>query len=98
LNDGTFDIVVQDIMGVKGKDVRASEFLTDVVLGEGKPVWRKLFDRFGTIFDKHFGPDWTKKNQFLKDFETALRKDEGKKRLKVPYRAGSASRGFGGRR
>ncbi|MBW1955735.1 MAG: response regulator [Deltaproteobacteria bacterium] len=55
------------------------EYLADVVLGEGKPVWRKLFDRLGAFFDKRFGPDWKQKNRFLKEFEAALQKDTAKK-------------------
>lgn len=55
------------------------EYLADVVLGEGKPVWRKLFDRLGAFFDKRFGPDWKQKNRFLKEFEAALQKDAAKK-------------------
>jgi len=55
------------------------EYLADVVLGEGKPVWRKLFDRLGAFFDKRFGPDWKQKNRFLKEFEAALQKDAVKK-------------------
>jgi len=51
------------------------EYLSDVVLGGGKPVWRKLFDRLGAFFDKRFGPDWKQQNRFLKEFEAALHKD-----------------------
>lgn len=47
--------------------------LEDVVLGGGKPVWRKLFDRLGSYFDKHFGPDWKEKDKFFKDFEEELK-------------------------
>ena len=35
--------------------------LEDVVLGGGKPVWQKLFDRLGSYLNKHFGPDWGKR-------------------------------------
>jgi len=63
----------------KEKMSELPDFLTDVVLGEGKPVWRKLFDRLGAIFDKHFGPDWKQKNRFLKEFEAALQQDAAKK-------------------
>jgi CheY-like chemotaxis protein len=59
----------------KEKMAGLPQYLTDVVLGEGKPVWRKLFDRLGDFFDKRFGPDWKQKNRFLKDFEAVLRKD-----------------------
>ena len=47
--------------------------LEDVVLGGGKPVWRKLFDRLGSYFDKHFGPDWKEKDRFFKEFEEELK-------------------------
>lgn len=50
-------------------------FLEDVVLGEGKPVWRKLFDKLGDYFSKRFGPDWKEKDLFFKDFEAQLRKE-----------------------
>ncbi len=43
-------------------------FLEEVVLNEGKPVWRKLFDRIGHVFDRRFGPDWKEKDQYIQDF------------------------------
>lgn len=49
-------------------------YLEDVVLGEGKPVWRKLFDRLGHSFNKHFGPDWREKDKFFKDFLEEMKK------------------------
>jgi len=49
-------------------------FLEDVVLGEGKPVWQKLFDRLGGYFNKRFGSDWLQKDKFLKEFEEELKK------------------------
>jgi len=54
-------------------------FLEDVVLGEGKPVWQKLFDKLGDYFNKRFGPDWKEKDRFFKEFEETLKaelKDE----------------------
>ena len=48
-------------------------FIEDVVLGKGKPVWAKLFDRLGSFFNKRFGPDWKKRNAFFDDFEKALK-------------------------
>ena len=51
------------------------EFLEDVVLEGGKPIWKKLFDRMGSFFDKRFGPDWKQRNQFFEDFEKTLRKE-----------------------
>jgi CheY-like chemotaxis protein len=113
-----YDIVVLDIMGVKGFDLlRASvtrgfptvmltahalspdalkkaiklgavsflpkeaipnlrSHLEDVALGAGKPVWKKLFNRIGGLFDQRFGPDWKEKDKFLKEFVQELRKSE----------------------
>jgi len=48
------------------------EFLADVVLKGGQPVWGKLFDKLGGFFNKRFGPDWKQQNQFFKDFEQSL--------------------------
>jgi hypothetical protein len=48
-----------------------------VVLGEGKPVWEKLFSRLGHYFGKRFGPDWKEKDRFFKEFEENLKKDMG---------------------
>jgi CheY-like chemotaxis protein len=42
-------------------------YLEDVVLGGGKPVWRKLFDRLGSYYNKRFGPDWREKDRFFKE-------------------------------
>jgi CheY-like chemotaxis protein len=47
-------------------------FLEDVVLGEGKPVWEKLFDRLGAYFNRRFGPDWKQRDKFFEEFEEAL--------------------------
>ncbi|MFC1819624.1 response regulator [Thermodesulfobacteriota bacterium] len=52
------------------------EFLEDVVLSEGKHVWKKLFDQFGVYFNKRFGPDWKEKDMFFKEFEDSLRDSE----------------------
>lgn len=52
------------------------EFLEDVVLGGGKSIWIKLFDRLGDYFNKRFGPDWKEKDKFFKEFEESLRKSE----------------------
>jgi CheY-like chemotaxis protein len=49
-------------------------FLEDVVLEGGKPVWKKIFDRLGGFFDKRFGPDWKKKDEFFTRFEEEIRK------------------------
>jgi CheY-like chemotaxis protein len=54
-------------------------FLEDVVLGEGKPVWKKFFERLGSYFNKHFGPDWVEKDKFFKQFkEEVLKQEAGK--------------------
>lgn len=50
--------------------------LEDVVLGAGKPVWKKLFSRIGGFFDQRFGPDWKEKDKFLKDFVAEVVKSE----------------------
>jgi len=44
------------------------EFLEDVVLGGGNPVWQKLFDKLGGYFNRRFGPDWEKRDEFFKEF------------------------------
>jgi DNA-binding NtrC family response regulator len=53
------------------------EHLEDVVLEDGKPVWQKLFDKLGELFNKRFGPGWKEKDRFFKEFEEELRKSEG---------------------
>jgi DNA-binding NarL/FixJ family response regulator len=50
------------------------DFLEDVVLKGGQPVWEKLFDKLGSFFNKRFGPDWKQRNQFFEDFEESLNK------------------------
>jgi CheY-like chemotaxis protein len=57
----------------KEKMADLKEFLEDVVLGGGEPIWVKFFDRLGTYFEKHFGPDWKEKDKFFKEFEQAVR-------------------------
>ena len=49
-------------------------YLEDVVLGGGKPVWLKLFDRLGNYYDERFGPAWREKDRFFKEFEEELKK------------------------
>jgi CheY-like chemotaxis protein len=113
-----YDIVVLDIMGVKGFELlRASvtrgfptvmltahalspdalkkaiklgavsflpkeaipdlrSHLEDVLLGAGKPVWKKLFKRIGDFFDQRFGPDWKEKDKFFKEFVEEVTKKE----------------------
>ena len=50
-------------------------FLEDVVLGEGKPVWQKMFDKLGDYFDKRFGPDWKEKDHFFEEFLASFKKE-----------------------
>jgi DNA-binding NtrC family response regulator len=50
------------------------DFLEDVVLGGGKPVWRKLFSKLGGYFDRKFGPDWKEKDKFFKEFMEELKR------------------------
>jgi hypothetical protein len=52
------------------------DFLEDVVLGAGKPLWIKFFDRLGSYFNKRFGPDWKERDKFFKEFEESLTKSE----------------------
>jgi len=61
----------------KEKIPELNTFLEDVVLGEGKPVWKKLFDKLEQYFSKRFGPDWKEKDRFFKEFETRLKEDLG---------------------
>ena len=58
----------------KEKMTDLQEFLEEVVLNEGKPVWAKLFDKFGEYFKKRFGPDWNEKDRFFKEFEESFKK------------------------
>jgi CheY-like chemotaxis protein len=60
----------------KEKMPELEDFLADVVLGGGKPVWKKLFDRLGASFNRIFGPDWKQKDTFFEEFEQALKESE----------------------
>ena len=51
------------------------EFLEDVVLGGGKAIWVKFFDRLGAYFERSFGPDWKEKDAFFGEFEEAVRRE-----------------------
>jgi CheY-like chemotaxis protein len=55
------------------------EFLEEVVVNGGKPLWIKSFDWLGTYFNKRFGPDWKEKDRFFREFEDSLRRSEGEK-------------------
>ena len=58
----------------KEKMIELKDFLSDVVLNEGKPVWIKLFDRLGDFFNKRFGPNWKERDKFFREFEESLKK------------------------
>jgi len=51
-------------------------FLEDLVMGEGKPLWRKLFDKMGDYFSKRFGPDWKEKDEFFKQVEESFNREQ----------------------
>jgi CheY-like chemotaxis protein len=57
----------------KEKMSEIESFLEDVVLGGGKSVWEKLFDKLGSYFNKRFGPDWKERDTFFKEFENELK-------------------------
>ncbi len=59
----------------KEKMSEIKTYLEDVVLGEGKPVWEKLFDRLGGYFSRRFGPDWKEKDKFFQEFEEKLKEE-----------------------
>ena len=59
----------------KEKMSELDDFIADVVLKGGQPVWEKLFDSLGGFFNKHFGPDWKKRNEFFEEFEKSLHPD-----------------------
>ena len=56
----------------KEKMADLGDFLEHVVLEEGKPIWAKLFNRFGSYFSQRFGPDWKEKDKFFKEFEESV--------------------------
>jgi len=53
------------------------QHLEDVASGGGKPVWRKLFDKLGTNFNRRFGPDWKEKDLFFKELMAELKAAQG---------------------
>jgi hypothetical protein len=62
----------------KEKMAELGEFIADVVLKGGQPVWGKLFDRLGDFFNKRFGPDWKQRNAFFEEFEQSLQQQPKK--------------------
>ena len=59
----------------KEKIPELRSFLEDVVIGGGKPVWYKLFDKLGSYFKKRFGPDWQEQDRFFKEFVEQLKEN-----------------------
>ena len=57
----------------KEKMSELDDFIADVVLKGGQPVYGRLFDKLGGFFNKHFGPDWKQQNEFFKDFEKLIK-------------------------
>jgi len=66
----------------KEKMSNLDDFIADVVLKGGQPVWGKLFDKLGGFFNKHFGPDWKERNKFFEEFEKSL---QGEKQESQPF-------------
>jgi hypothetical protein len=60
----------------KEKMSELDEFIADVVLKGGQPVWGKLFDKLGDFFNKRFGPDWKQRNQFFDDFVKSIKSEK----------------------
>jgi CheY-like chemotaxis protein len=52
-------------------------YLEEVVMGAGKHLWKRLFDRMGGYFDRKFGPDWKERDRFFKEFEKELESELG---------------------
>jgi len=52
------------------------EFIEDVVMGGGKSVWLKLFEKLDDYFNKRFGPGWKERDRFFKEFEESLVESE----------------------
>jgi CheY-like chemotaxis protein len=55
-------------------------YLEDVVLGGGKSVWGKLFEKLGSYFNKRFGADWKEQDEFFKNFEKELKAENDESR------------------
>ncbi|MBN1106475.1 MAG: response regulator [Deltaproteobacteria bacterium] len=59
----------------KEKIADLETFLEDVVLGGGRPVWKKLFDRIGDFFNRRFGQGWDEKDRFFREFQQEMLRD-----------------------
>ena len=60
----------------KEKMGELDDFLADVVLKSGQPVWGRLFDKLGSFFNKRFGPDWKQKSQFFIEFAQSIQQSK----------------------
>jgi DNA-binding NtrC family response regulator len=58
----------------KEKMVELKDFLVEVVLGAGQPIWKSLFRKLSAYFDQRFGPDWREKKKMFEDFEALVRR------------------------
>lgn len=52
-------------------------FLENMVMGGGKSIWVRFFDKLGGFFDQRFGPDWKERDAFFKEFEAEIRQNGG---------------------
>ncbi|MFC1863312.1 response regulator [Thermodesulfobacteriota bacterium] len=59
----------------KEKISEIPDFLERIVLGEGKSMWNRVFERFESYFNRRFGPEWKERDKFLKEFEESLKKE-----------------------
>ncbi len=60
----------------KDSMVDLKEYLEDVVMSEGKPVWQRLFEKLGVYFNRKFGPDWMERDRYFQEFFETLKKGE----------------------
>jgi DNA-binding NtrC family response regulator len=63
----------------KEEMVNIATFLNDVFEAKekGKNLWWRWFDRFASLYDKRFGPDWQKKDgEFWDYFVESAKKDD----------------------
>jgi len=60
----------------KDKVLELPYFLEQVVLGSGRPMWKKVFDRLESYYCSCFGPDWKERDKFFKKLEEAFKKSE----------------------
>jgi DNA-binding response OmpR family regulator len=53
------------------------EMVEELMRAPRQPLWRKVFERFISSFDKSFGDDWREKDRFLKEFQEQLKAKDG---------------------